>query len=228
MLRLARALYDRRVPHAPARPLLDRRGAARSLLALALLPLLWTACGEQGPDPSGFVDPFMGTGAHGHVFPGATVPHGMVQLSPDNGQDGWDWVAGYHASDSVVVGFSHTHLSGTGIGDLADVLIMPGTGLPALEGPWSDRETRPFTDRYRHTDEMAEPGYYRVRLESGIGVELTASTRTGVHRYTFPDTADAALFLDLGYAVWTCRWSPIPGTGVPWSTGRHRWARNGQ
>lgn len=144
----------------------------------------------------------MGTGAHGHVFPGATVPHGMVQLSPDNGQNGWDWVAGYHASDSVVVGFSHTHLSGTGIGDLADVLIMPGTGRPALEGPWEDRAERPFADRYHHGGEAAEPGYYRVHLEeSGIDVELTASTRAGVHRYTFPDTAEAALFLDLGYAV---------------------------
>ena len=176
---------------------------AALVFSLALLPM---ACGDAGPDPT-LVDPMIGTGAHGHVYPGATVPHGMVQLSPDNGRGGWDWVAGYHASDSVVVGFSHTHLSGTGIGDLADVLVMPGTvaadsgRLPDLEDSWGGQD-RLFADRYSHGDETAEPGYYRVRLQrSGIDVELTATTRAGVHRYTFPDSAEAALLVDLGYAV---------------------------
>ena len=184
--------------------------------ALAGATILLAAC-EAGADraafdPTGLVDPFIGTGAHGHVYPGATVPHGLVQLSPDNGRSGWDWVAGYHASDSVIVGFSHTHLSGTGIGDLADILFMPGVVAadrsPDIAGLWEDRTERPFADRYQHGDEAAEPGWYQVRLDrSGIVAELAATTRTGVHRYTFPDTthvggpAAAALFIDLGYAV---------------------------
>lgn len=187
-----------------------RLGAAAAVCLAALLP----AC-DVVPDPVTSVDPFIGTGAHGHVYPGATVPHGLVQLSPDNGKSGWDWVAGYHASDSVVVGFSHTHLSGTGIGDLEDILFMPGVITagrpPDITGPWEERLDRPFADRYTHADEAAEPGYYRVDLrESGIRAELTATTRTGVHRYTFPAPSDAerapdggaaALFVDLGYAM---------------------------
>ncbi|MFO7892283.1 MAG: GH92 family glycosyl hydrolase [Longimicrobiales bacterium] len=188
----------------------NARSTWRAAAMLALTVLAATAC-DTVPDPIASVDPFIGTGVHGHVYPGATVPHGLVQLSPDNGKSGWDWVAGYHASDSVVVGFSHTHLSGTGIGDLADILFMPGiapSGGVDITGPWPERTDRPFADRYDHADEAAEPGYYRVRLrESGIDVELTATTRTGVHRYTFPattpgaDPAGAALFVDLGYAV---------------------------
>ncbi len=203
------------------------RSAAERLGAVALIGLagVVTAC-NTGPDPTAFVDPFIGTGAHGHVYPGATVPHGLVQLSPDNGRSGWDWVAGYHASDSVVVGFSHTHLSGTGIGDLEDILVMPGVvhgDPPDITGPWGERTDRPFADRYTHDDEGAEPGYYRMDLrESGIRAELTATTRTGVHRYTFPapgaagagDEAGsegpdapapapgaAALLVDLGYSM---------------------------
>ena len=192
----------------PAAPgILPRRLAHRHqrsghVPAIAFLLAAGALACDAGADPLQRVDPFLGTGAHGHVYPGATVPHGMVQLSPDNGRNGWDWVAGYHASDSVVVGFSHTHLSGTGIGDLSDILVMPGTGAPEIRGPWAEAADRPFADRYHHDDESAEPGWYRVRLRrSGIQVELTATTRTGVHRYTFPDSAEAALLFDLGYAV---------------------------
>ncbi|MGD2069271.1 MAG: GH92 family glycosyl hydrolase, partial [Gemmatimonadota bacterium] len=181
-----------------------RRLTAPSRLALgALAWALVVGCGDAGPPAASLVDdvdPFVGTGGHGHVYPGATVPWGTVQLSPDNGRGGWDWTAGYHWSDSVIVGFSHTHLSGTGIGDLLDVLVAPVVGAtdpgdgptpgPGPEG--SDaRLGVAWASRFRHADERAEPGYYRVRLaDSGIEAELTATPRVGLHRYVFPDGAD--------------------------------------
>ena len=115
-------------------------------------------------------------------------------------------MAGYHADDSVVVGFAHTHVSGAERGELSDILVMPGvvpsTDVPDLRGPWEAPLDRPFADLYRDVSEEAEPGYYRVELErSGIGVELTATTRTGLHRYTFPDNVPTALLVDLGYSA---------------------------
>jgi predicted alpha-1,2-mannosidase len=173
---------------------------ATTLGATALVAL--AACeGAQRP-ATDFVDPFIGTGAHGHVYPGATVPFGMVQLSPDNGITGWDWVSGYHYSDSMIVGFSHTHVSGTGIGDLADVLVMPVAHAPDLTKHFAARDDRDYAARFSHDDESAEPGYYRVRLiEPGIDVELTATDRVGLHRYTYPASTDGGVVLDLGYAI---------------------------
>jgi predicted alpha-1,2-mannosidase len=173
---------------------------AAALAATALVSL--GAC-ERGPRAAiDFVDPFIGTGAHGHVYPGATVPFGMVQLSPDNGLNGWDWVSGYHYSDSIIVGFSHTHLSGTGIGDLADVLVMPVVREPDLTKHYESRNDRDYKSRFSHGDESAEPGYYRVRLiDPGIDVELTATERVGLHRYTYPASTEAGVVLDLGYAI---------------------------
>ncbi len=148
------------------------------------------------------VDPFIGTGGHGHVYPGATVPFGMVQLSPDQGRQGWDWIAGYNWEDSVLVGFSHTHLSGTGIGDLLDILVMPVKEWVPIDGVYQGRWDRPARSRFSHEREEASPGYYDVQLEDQeIRAELTASPRVGMHRYTFPATEEPALFLDLGYAV---------------------------
>lgn len=178
------------------------------------------------------VDPFIGTGGHGHVYPGATVPFGMVQLSPDQGRGGWDWIAGYNWEDSLLVGFSHTHLSGTGIGDLLDILVMPVSSYVPLNVPYRDRWDRTARSRFSHGDEDASPGYYRVYLwDQGIEAELTATERVGLHRYTFPETREPALFLDLGYAV---NWdSPVETrirvvndtlvTGYRFSTG---WARD--
>jgi len=182
------------------------------LLALGLL-VAASAC--EPPDPPAhlgsvedlapltrYVDPFIGTGGHGHVYPGATVPFGMVQLSPDQGQGGWDWISGYNWEDSVLVGFSHTHLSGTGIGDLLDVLVMPVKSVIPINGTYEDRFDRPARSRFSHDREEASPGYYAVYLEDQeIQAELTASTHVGFHRYTFPSTPDPALFLDLGYAI---------------------------
>jgi len=141
-----------------------------------------------------YVDPFIGTAAHGHTYPGATVPFGMVQLSPDNGRSGWDWCSGYHYSDSIITGFSHTHLSGTGIGDLADISVLPVTNT----APGPD----PINSRFSHHQEKASPGYYSVLLaSSGIKAELTATDRVGFHRYTFPAAKDAMIRFDLGFAI---------------------------
>ena len=127
------------------------------------------------------VNVFIGTGGHGHTYPGATLPFGMVQLSPDNLQEGWDWSSGYHYTDSVIAGFSHTHLSGTGIGDLCDISVMPAINV-------MDYRTQ-IIDHYSHSNEKATPGYYYVHLKnSGIEVHLTATQRTGFHRYVFPES----------------------------------------
>ena len=142
-----------------------------------------------------WVDPYIGTGGHGHVFLGANVPFGLVQLGPTEYTRGWDWCSGYHYSDSVLLGFSHMHLSGTGIGDLGDVLF-----LPTVSG---EREAR-----FSHADESVAPGYYSVRLpESGIRVELTATARTGFHRYHFSEKCDSArIRVDLQRGIGWDKW----------------------
>jgi predicted alpha-1,2-mannosidase len=140
-----------------------------------------------------FVDPFLGTGGHGHVYPGATVPFGMVQLSPDNGDEGWDWCAGYHYSSKTIAGFSHTHLSGTGIGDACDISVLP---LTDTLGSRAARIKIPFD----HNKEAAKPGYYQVLMGNGVNVELTANERTGYHRYQFP-SSQGWLRFDMGFAI---------------------------
>ena len=153
-------------------------------------------------DPLPLVDPFIGTGAHGHTYPGATVPFGMVQLSPDNGTGGWDWCSGYHYSDSILIGFSHLHLSGTGIGDLADVRLMPTTKSVDLTQAIRQRADVAYASRYKHSEETASPGYYQVKLQdSGIEVALTASSRVGMQAYTFPEGSSRSVVLDLAYAI---------------------------
>ncbi|WP_234570565.1 GH92 family glycosyl hydrolase [Rhodohalobacter sp. 614A] len=143
--------------------------------------------------PLSYVDPFIGTAAHGHTYPGATVPFGMVQVSPDNGKDGWDYSSGYHYEDSVLAGFSMTHLSGTGIGDLSDLSFMPLNG--------TERDSAAVYNTYSHENESASPGYYSVKMDDGIRVELTASKRVGFYRYTFPNDEGQAVSLDLGFAI---------------------------
>ncbi len=149
-----------------------------------------------------FADPFIGTGGHGHTYPGASAPFGMVQLSPDNGISKWDWCSGYHYSDSIVVGFSHLHLSGTGIGDLADILFMPTNKSIDLTRPTTNRDSIPYKSYYTHNNEKASPGYYQVFLETPkINVELTTSERTAYHRYTFAPTDMQSVIINLGYAL---------------------------
>ncbi|UXD70183.1 hypothetical protein MUK51_02595 [Sphingobacterium faecium] len=143
-----------------------------------------------------FVNPFIGTDFTGNTYPGAQVPFGMVQLSPDNGLPGWDRISGYFYPDSTIAGFSHTHLSGTGAGDLYDISFMPVT-LPykKAEAPLG------IHSKFTHKAEQAHAGYYQVKLtDYDINVELTATPRCGIQRYTFPE-AEAAVFLDLKKAM---------------------------
>ncbi|TXK37667.1 glycoside hydrolase family 92 protein [Pontibacter qinzhouensis] len=149
-----------------------------------------------------FVNPFIGTGAHGHTYPGATVPFGMVQLSPDNGAQGWDWCSGYHYSENTISGFSHTHLSGTGIGDLCDISVMPVTGdVDLSKGPVKDAKPT-YASAFSHADEIASAGYYAVKLQDyNIRVELTATERAGFHKYTFPQSDKASVIFNLGFAI---------------------------
>lgn len=168
-------------------------GAQAALLAV-LFPLDLAA--QSTSIARDLVNPFIGTGGHGHTFPGACVPFGMVQLSPDTRPDGyhdWDGAGGYHYSDSIIHGFSHTHLSGTGVSDLCDVLVMPFAAKPG-----SDVQNITWSSKFSHEREQAHAGYYRVELpDARVSAELTASPRCGVHRYTFPAGSEALLRVDL-------------------------------
>jgi predicted alpha-1,2-mannosidase len=148
------------------------------------------------------VDPFIGTGGEGHTFPGAVVPFGMVQLSPDTRiqlrKDAYGWAAGYRHSDETIVGFSHTHFSGTGHSDLGDILLMPVSGEVTLERGDPAQPGSGYTSRFSHDTEQAEPGYYAVTLaDHDVRAELTASARVGVHRYAFPQGEPAHVIVDL-------------------------------
>jgi predicted alpha-1,2-mannosidase len=144
-----------------------------------------------------YVDPFIGSGGHGHVFVGASVPFGAVQVGPNNIYKGWDWCSGYHYSDSLIIGFSHLHLSGTGIGDLADVLIMPVTGKVLLDKGRQEFPHNGYLTTFKHKNEVARAGYYSVKMDNGVDVELTATERVGFHQIKFPAGQDAHLIIDL-------------------------------
>ena len=146
-----------------------------------------------------FVNPFIGTDGPGNTYPGATVPFGMVQLSPDIGISGWDRISGYFYQDSIISGFSHMHLSGTGAGDLYDILVMPTNSR--FSKRIETNNLKPFSS-FSHEKETASPGYYSVDLlDYGIKAELTATERTGIHRYTFPKDESSQIHIDLGYAL---------------------------
>lgn len=162
------------------------------------LPLVVLSCAVARGDLVDRVDPFIGTGGHGHTFPGPTLPFGMVQLSPDTRLAGWDGCSGYHFSDSIIYGFSHTHLSGTGVSDYGDVLFMPITGNPFLENGYPDRVDEGYGSRFEKSSELAGAGYYTVHLaDHDVDVELTATRRTGLHRYHFPEGRAAHVIVDL-------------------------------
>ena len=162
------------------------------LAAIFFLPAAMSY-GQQ-PAAANYVDlvnPFIGTGGHGHTFPGASVPFGMVQLSPDTRLEGWDGCSAYHGTDSVIYGFSHTHLSGTGCSDYGDILLMPVTGNVSLANYG-------FASLFSKADEKASPGYYKTDLKTfNIQAEMTATARGGFHRYTFPATDQAGIVVDL-------------------------------
>lgn len=162
-----------------------------SCLFLALSIFTASAQKKNKRDYTPFVNPFIGTGGHGHTFPGATLPFGMVQLSPDTRLEGWDGCSGYHYSDTTVYGFSHTHLSGTGIADYCDVLFMPTTGLPRLQNT-------AYRSGFKKANEEASPGYYKTILDKyQIEAELTATQRAGLHKYSYPSTNQANIIIDL-------------------------------
>jgi predicted alpha-1,2-mannosidase len=193
--------------------------------ACPLLILSIIQVAAQNKKVSQFVNPFIGTAAHGHTYPGATLPFGMVQLGPDNGTQGWDWCSGYNYADTVIAGFSHTHLSGTGIGDLCDISMLP------LINTQPDTLSKQIG--FSHANEKAVPGFYSVALNNGVQVNLTTSKRVGYHQYFFPKVQTPQIRLDLGFAI---NWDSTVAstlqqindstfTGYRFSTG---WAKNQQ
>ncbi len=161
-----------------------------------LLSFVISTAGFAQKTPAEYVNTFIGTGGHGHTYPGATMPFGMVQLSPDTRLEGWDGCSGYHYDDNYIYGFSHTHLNGTGVPDLCDILFMPTTG----ETRWNNgSDGKPgYGSHFKHSSENSEPGYYKVFLDDyGITAELTATTRVGMHCYTFPASIESNILLDL-------------------------------
>ena len=178
------------------------RRRLRAGLAVAGAGLLWAAAMPTNaaiPSPVESVNPMVGTDAHGHAYPGATVPFGMVQLSPDTPIQGWDSASGYHYSNRIIIGFSHMHLSGTGVGGLGDVMLMPTVGPVSLD---PGKPGSGYVSSFSHSRELAQPGYYKVFLDTpGVLAEMTATERCGVHRYTFPASDAAHLILDLNHGV---------------------------
>jgi predicted alpha-1,2-mannosidase len=177
-----------------------------SVKLLLLLVIVIIGCSDKSnlrirnseKDYTTFVDPFIGTGGHGHTFPGAMVPFGMVQISPDTRMEDWDGSSGYHYSDKTIMGFSQTHLSGTGAPEFCDVLLMPTTGdANVLVGDDGDSKNG-YRSSFSHDNEFASPGYYKVLLDDyKVTAELTATTRTGFHRYTFPKSEKSNIIIDL-------------------------------
>lgn len=164
-----------------------------SVVLCGLLAMLPSACVSQkenkvaGQDYLSYVDPYIGSGEHGHVFVGASVPLGMVQIGPQNIHKGWDWCSGYHYSDSVLIGFSHTHLSGTGCADLGDVLLMPYVGEVRTVRGEQDNIEGTCSTYYSHANEEVAPGYYSLLMDNGVRAELSATDRVAIHRYTYPE-----------------------------------------
>ncbi len=163
----------------------------------------WLCCAGMSPlnaAPVDYVKPLLGTDGHGHVFPGATVPFGMVQLSPDTRVTTWDGCSGYHYSDTSLHGFSHNHLTGTGCPDLGNILLLPTVG--ELKMSPGDKPGEGYRTSFSHEQESARPGYYQVFLpDYKVNVELTATTRVGMHRYTFPESAASHIILDLWHGI---------------------------
>ncbi|MBQ5943844.1 MAG: GH92 family glycosyl hydrolase [Bacteroidales bacterium] len=174
-----------------------------ALCAVLAVAACSTPDGNKDRDLVSYVDPYIGSGGHGHVFVGASVPFGAVQLGPTDVHTGWDWCSGYHYSDSVVIGFSHTHLSGTGCADLCDINLMPFTG--PIRTQRADRRAKTVTVDgttsafYGHDKESVAPGYYSVSLGNNVDVELTATERVGLHHYSYKDGEERRLLIDLEY-----------------------------
>jgi predicted alpha-1,2-mannosidase len=201
----------------------------------AVARIAGTPLGQPGTNDSVLksVKIAIGTGGHGHCYPGATIPFGMVQLSPDTYNRDWDWCSGYNYSDSSIMGFSHTHLSGTGVGDMLDFLVMPCTGeVKLVPGPRENPE-QGYRSRFSHQDENATPGYYSVLLRDyNIRAELSATARAGIHRYTFPQSESSHFVVDLEHGSedgpGMVRWAELQSIGKDTLIGgksTNRWAK---
>jgi len=173
-----------------------------------------------------YVNPFVGTGRHGHTYPGASAPFGMMQLSPDTRFDGWDGCSGYHYSDSIIYGFSHTHLSGTGVSDYGDLLIVPQIGKPRIDPGYES--SKGYKANFSHKDEKAAPGYYSVSLNEGdMDVRLTVSERAGFHEYTFnKKSGKRFILIDLDHRdkLLSSTINLLNKTSVSGSRTSHAWA----
>lgn len=175
-------------------------------LSMVLILFLNFACSQKNnnnkqktdKDFTSLVNPFIGTGEHGHTYPGATTPFGMVQLSPDTRKQNWDGSSGYHYSDKTILGFSHTHLSGTGESEFCDVLLMPTVGEIQMNSGDENNSKTGYRSSFSHANEEASPGYYKVLLDDyNVTAELTATQRTGFHKYTFPESENSNIIIDL-------------------------------
>ncbi len=177
----------------------------KQLLYVVLLMMVGLSCNQptgKSEPITDFVNPFIGTDAHGHTYPGALVPYGMVQLSPDTDTEDWDWCSGYHASDNSLMGFSHTHVSGTGVGEMGDVMFMPITGEVKFEPGSKENPDEGYRSRFSKETEIAKPGYYSVHLDDyGIKAELTATKRIGFHKYTFEEDKEGKIIIDLDHGI---------------------------
>ena len=203
----------------------------KSIFLLLTAYCLLLTVNAQTRDFTRWVNPFIGTGGHGHTFPGATMPFGMVQLSPDTRIDNWDGSSGYHYSDDIIYGFSHTHLSGTGIPDGCDILFMPTIIDYKLREKVREKYKNQHASKFSHANERAEPGYYSVKLdENGILAELTATTRVGIHRYTFPKSDNSNIILDLNWRdkVLDSQIKVVGENRIEGSRSSSSWAKNQQ
>lgn len=170
------------------------------LCALSIIPsklLCQSSRTIEKSNYTAYVRPYIGSSGHGHVFVGANVPFGMVQVGPQNIFKGWDWCSGYHYSDSILIGFSHTHLSGTGCADLGDVLIMPYIGKVRTHRGEQNDISNSCSIYYNHNQEKVSPGYYSINMSNGVKAEMTASERTAIHRYKFPKNSEKHILLNL-------------------------------
>ena len=160
------------------------------------------SCTQAEQDYASYVNPFIGTGGHGHTYPGAVVPNGMIQPSPDTRIYEWDACSGYYYEDTTINGFSHTHVSGTGCADYGDVLLMPTVGKQEYHPMGAKSQQMAYCSAFSHDNEVAQPGYYSVLLERyNVKAELTATKRAAIHRYTFPEAEDAGFILDFDYSI---------------------------
>lgn len=193
------------------------------ILAIALF-----SCNNQKKESIDYVDPFIGTGGHGHTFPGASVPFGMVQLSPDTRLEGWDGCSAYHYSDNIVYGFSHTHLSGTGCSDYGDILFMPFCGKIYFNNGLKNGVDSGYASHFNKNNEKASPAYYSTFLDDyKIKVELTATKRVGFHKYTFNNPENAHIILDLKHRdkVISSSLKIVSNTEISGKRISHAWAK---